>query len=251
MGKLFELGTVALVTGAARGLGRAIALEMAKEGADIIVNYCSNEIKALEVKSEIEQIGRKALVIKGDVSNSKDVKDMFKIIKKEFGQLHIVVNNAGIIKDGFLMMMSEKNFFDVLNTNMGGCFRVTQEALRMMCKEKKGSIINISSTSGITGQMGQTNYAASKGAIISFSKSVAKEYASYGIRCNVVAPGFIETDMTEAKGGKSLKETYMDYIPLKRFGEPLDVAKTVVFLASDSAKYITGQVHIVDGGLIN
>ncbi len=251
MGKLFKLGTVALVTGASRGLGKAIAIEMAKEGADIIVNYCSNESKALEVKNEIEKIGKKALLIKGDVSSNRDVKDMFKIIKKEFGHLNIVVNNAGIIRDGFLMMMSEKNFFDVLNTNMGGCFRVTQEALRMMCKEKQGSIINISSTSGITGQIGQTNYAASKGAIISFSKSVAKEYASYGIRCNVVAPGFIETDMTEEKGEKSLKETYMDYIPLKCFGEPLDVAKIVVFLASDNARYITGQVHIVDGGLIS
>ncbi len=143
MGKLFKLGTVALVTGASRGLGKAIAIEMAKEGADIIVNYCSNESKALEVKNEIEKIGKKALLIKGDVSSNRDVKDMFKIIKKEFGHLNIVVNNAGIIRDGFLMMMSEKNFFDVLNTNMGGCFRVTQEALRMMCKEKQGSIIHI------------------------------------------------------------------------------------------------------------
>lgn len=251
MEKMFDEGTTALVTGASRGLGRAIAIELAKAGANIIINYCSNEQKALEVKAVIEDHGRKAILVKADVAEPAEVKYMFKVIKKEFGRLDIVVNNAGIIKDGFLMMMSEKNFFDVLNTNIGGCFRVTQESLRMMCKNKRGSIINISSTSGIAGQIGQTNYAASKGAIIAFSKSVAKEYAEYGIRCNVVAPGFIETDMTESKGGKSLKDTYMDYIPLKKFGEPVDVAQMVVFLASDYSKYITGKVHVVDGGLIN
>jgi|BioPla2DNA2_1021312.scaffolds.fasta_scaffold11349_7 3-oxoacyl-[acyl-carrier protein] reductase len=251
MWKLFDEGTTALVTGGSRGIGRAIALELARENVDVIINYKSNDAKAFEVRDEIISLGRKCIAIKADMKNSADIKRMFKEIKKEVGHLDILVNNAGVIKDGFLLMMGEESFFNVLDTNLGGCFRVTQEALRLMCSKKRGAIVNIASTSGIVGQQGQANYSASKAGIIAFSKVVAKEYASHGIRCNVVAPGFIETDMTSNKGEKTLKEQYLDFIQLKRFGEAQEVANVAVFLASEKAGYVTGKVLVVDGGLID
>lgn len=251
MWKLFADGSTALVTGGSRGIGRQIAIELAKQGVDVAVNYNSNEAKALELVTELEGYGVKAIAIKADMCKPDEISEMFKIIKKEFGHLSMVINNAGIIKDGYLMMMSAANFTSVIETNLIGCFRVTQEAIRLMCKQKEGRIVNISSTSGIVGQEGQTNYSASKGGIISFSKAVAKEYAKYNIRCNVVAPGFIDTDMTAAKGsGPSLKDKYMNLIPLKRFGDTQEVANAVLFLLSDQASYITGKVLTVDGGLI-
>lgn len=251
MWNLFEEGSTALVTGSSRGIGKVIALELAKQGVDIAVNYRKNEEKALELKKEIEALGRKAIVIQADMRSQDEIRKMFKTIKKEFGHLTMLVNNAGMIKDGYLLMMGEDSFTSVVDTNLMGCFRVTQEALKMMCSAKKGTIVNIASTSGIAGQEGQANYAASKGGIIAFSKVVAKEYAKYGIRCNVVAPGFIETDMTASKGnGKSLKEKYMDLVPLKRFGEAQEVADAAAFLLSNRSSYITGKVLTVDGGLI-
>ena len=251
MWKLFEEKTTALVTGSSRGIGKAIALEFARENVDVVVHYQRNEEKALEVRDEIRAMGRNCIAIQADLQKTEDIVRMFKEIKKEFGHLDILVNNGGIIKDGYLMMMGDESFFSVLDTNLGGCFRVTREALRMMSRQKKGTVINIASTSGIVGQEGQANYSASKAGIIAFSKVVAKEYASHGIRCNAVAPGFIETDMTAAKGGTSLKDKFLDFIPLKRFGSPQDVANTVIFLASEKAGYITGKVITVDGGLIN
>ena len=180
-----------------------------------------------------------------------DIHNLFKIIKNEFSHLSMVVNNAGIIKDGYLMMMSESSFSTVIDTNLMGCFRVTQEAVKMMCSAKKGRIVNIASTSGIVGQVGQANYSASKAGIIAFSKVVAKEYAKYGIRCNVVAPGFVKTDMTASKGNRdSLMDKYIDLIPLKRFGNAKEIADSVLYLLSDYSSYITGKVLTVDGGLI-
>lgn len=251
MWKLFSNGTTALVTGSSRGIGRQIAIELAKQGVDVAVNYNSNEEKAQELVKELEEYGVKAIAIKADMSKQEEVGEMFKIVKKEFGHLSILVNNAGIIKDGYLMMMSEATFLSVIDTNLMGCFRTTQEAIRIMCKQKEGKIVNISSTSGIVGQEGQTNYSASKGGIIAFTKAVSKEYAKYNIRCNAVAPGFIDTDMTAKKGsGTSLQEKYTDLISMKRFGTTEEVANSVLFLLSDQASYITGKVLTVDGGLI-
>lgn len=182
------------------------------------------------------------------MADQENVDQMFAKIKKAYKKVDILVNNAGIIKDGYLLMMGAKSFRDVMDTNMGGCFYCTQAALRLMCSSKSGSIVNIASTSGITGQEGQANYSASKGAIISFTKAVAKEYAKKGIRANVVAPGFISTNMTKANKAL-LMEKYQEFIPQERFGEPEEVAYAVSFLASSKASYITGKVLTVDGGL--
>lgn len=251
MWKLFEERKIALVTGSSRGIGKAIALEFARENVDVVIHYQRNKEKALEVRDEIREMGQNSIAIQADLQKTEEIVKMFKEIKKEFGHLDILINNGGIIKDGYLMMMGDDSFWKVVDTNLGGCFRVTREALRMMSRQKKGTIINIASTSGIVGQEGQANYSSSKAGIIAFSKVVAKEYAVHGIRCNVVAPGFIETDMTAAKGGMSLKDKFQKFIPMKRFGNPQDVANAVVFLASEKASYITGKILTVDGGLIN
>lgn len=252
MWKLFDDNLVALVTGGSRGIGRDVAKELAKNGVTVIVNFASNGTMAARVCQEIEAFGGKAVPIKANIKNMAEVDAMFKEIRNKFGRLDILVNNAGIIDDGFIVQMSSKKFMSVIETNLFGCYYVTKNALLLMASksQKGGNIVNISSTSGIAGQEGQGNYSASKGGIIAFSKAIAKEYAGKGIRCNVVAPGFVDTDMTVKLPG-AIKEKYMELIPLKRYGLPREIANTVLFLASSKSSYITGKVITVDGGLIN
>ena len=247
---MFNDNAVALVTGASSGIGQAIAIDLAKNNVYVILNYCNNEAGARDTLAAIEAAGGKGEIMQFDVSDNGQVNNAFKDIKKRFMKIDILVNNSGIIKDGYLLMMNEDSFENVMKTNIGGCFNCTQAAVRLMCATKvDGRIVNIASTSGVVGQEGQSNYSASKGAIISFTKSVAEEYAKNNIRINTVAPGFIETKMTQ-KTGRLLKEKYMEYIPMKRFGTPEEVAKVVTFLASNYSSYITGKTIVVDGGLI-
>ncbi len=246
---MFRSGAIALVTGASGGIGQAIAIDLAKNGVKVLVNYYKNEEGATETLKIIEEHGGHGEIIQCNVADIHAVEKMFLYIKKQYKSIDILVNNSGITKDGYLLMMSQENFFNVMATNMGGCFHCTQGALRLMCAAKQGgSIINIASTSGIVGQEGQANYSASKGAIISFTKTAAKEYAKNDIRVNVVAPGFIETRMTQ-KSEKLLKDKYMQFIPMGRFGKPDEIAQVVTFLASSKASYITGKCIVVDGGL--
>jgi len=240
---------VVLVTGASRGIGKEIAYKFANEGADIVINFTSNENLALQLKNEIEALGRKALIIKADISKISEVEEMFNVTEKEFGRLDILVNNAGITKDNLIIRMSEEDFDKVLNINLKGAFLCSKYASKMMIKQRCGNIINISSVVGIMGNSGQTNYAASKAGIIGLTKSLAKELSSRNIRVNAIAPGFIETDMTKELNDK-IKEMMLINIPLKRFGKPSEVANVALFLASDLSSYITGQVICVDGGMI-
>lgn len=248
--KLFEEGTIALVTGGSAGIGRAVAIDLAAKGATVVINYNHSREGAEETLNTIREASGKAAIVKADVSDPDEVDAMFAKIKKHFKKLDILVNNSGVTRDGYLMMMSREAFDTVIKTNLYGCYYCTQGALRLMCAAKNGgAIVNISSTSGVVGQEGQANYSASKGAIVSFTKTVAKEYARHGIRANVVAPGFIDTRMTQANR-KLLEEKYMQYIPMGRFGEPQEIANVVTFLASDLASYITGKTIVADGGLI-
>lgn len=248
--KLFEEGTIALVTGGSAGIGRAVAIDLAAKGATVVINYNRSREGAEETLNVIREAGGKAAIVKADVSDPDEVDAMFAKIKKHFKKLDILVNNSGVTHDGYLMMMSREAFDTVIKTNLYGCYYCTQGAIRLMCAAKNGgAIVNISSTSGVVGQEGQANYSASKGAIVSFTKTVAKEYARHGIRANVVAPGFIDTRMTQANR-KLLEEKYMQYIPMGRFGEPQEIANVVTFLASDLASYITGKTIVADGGLI-
>lgn len=248
--KLFEEGTIALVTGGSAGIGRAVAIDLAAKGATVVINYNRSREGAEETLNVIRDAGGKAAIVKADVSDPDEVDAMFAKIKKHFKKLDILVNNSGVTRDGYLMMMSREAFDTVIKTNLYGCYYCTQGAIRLMCAAKNGgAIVNISSTSGVVGQEGQANYSASKGAIVSFTKTVAKEYARHGIRANVVAPGFIDTRMTQANR-KLLEEKYMQYIPMGRFGEPQEIANVVTFLASDLASYITGKTIVADGGLI-
>lgn len=241
---------VALVTGASNGIGRAIAIELSKNNQMlVIVNYNKSYDKAIQTLLEIKKNGGNAIAYKADVSKEKEVECMIKKIKERYGRLDILVNNAGMIKDNYLIMMSTQSFLDVINTNLIGCFYCTRAALRLMCSQKRGTILNISSTSGLVGQEGQANYSASKGGIISFTKSVAKEYAKYNIRANVICPGFITTNMTK-QNEDLLMRNYLNLIPLKRFGSTREVASAAKFLLSDDASYITGQILSVDGGLV-
>lgn len=242
-------GKKALVTGASRGIGRAIALALAAEGADVAVNYAGSEAAAKEVAAEIEAMGRKAFVIQADISSNAAATEMIDKVVAEFGRIDILVNNAGITRDGLLMRMKEEDWDAVLTTNLKGVFNCTKASIKYMMKQRAGHIVSISSVVGLMGNAGQANYAAAKAGVIGFTKAVAKEVAARGITVNAVAPGFIQTDMTKVLSEKVV-EGMKASIPLARLGNPEDIAKAVVFLASDDASYITGQTLNVDGGMV-
>ena len=239
---------IALVTGAGRGIGRAIAIAFAEEGAEVIINYNGSEQRAKEVKQTIEENGGKASIYKCNVSDFTACEAMIKDIVKEYGHLDILVNNAGITKDGLIMKMKEEDFDSVLNVNLKGTFNTIRHSARQMLKQRSGKIINISSVSGILGNVGQANYAASKAGVIGLTKTMARELGSRGITVNAIAPGFVETEMTGVLS-EEIRENACKQIILGRFGKPEDIANTAVFLASDKADYITGQVISVDGGM--
>ncbi len=240
---------VAVGTGASRGIGRAIALELASKDIFVVINYNGSEALANEVKEEILNAGGQAQTYQCNVSDSDACSQFFKEIIKEYGRIDILVNNAGITKDGLLMRMSEEDFDKVIDVNLKGTFNCIRQCLRPMLKQRSGRIINMSSVVGLYGNVGQANYAASKAGVIGLTKATAKEVASRGITVNAIAPGFIETDMTAVLSDE-VKEAMLNQIPMKCFGKPEDVAKAVGFLASEDARYITGQVLSVDGGFV-
>ncbi len=236
---------VALVTGGSRGIGKACAIELAKAGYDIVINYAGNEEAANKTVSEIKDLGQNAVAKKFDVSNKEAVDAAIEEIIKEFGRIDVLVNNAGITRDNLFMRMKEEEWLSVINTNLNSAYFVTNPVSKIMIKQRSGAIVNMASVSGVYGNAGQANYSAAKAGMIGFTKSLAKELASRNIRVNAVAPGFIQTDMT-----KDLPvDKIVERIPLKTLGKPEDIAKTVKFLAAD-ANYITGQVIGVDGGLV-
>ena len=237
------------MTGASRGIGAAIARELAAAGMYVVINYCGSEEKAQELKTEIEQNGGEASIYKCDVSDNVACKEFIGNVIAEYGHLDVLVNNAGITRDGLLMRMSEEDFDKVLDTNLKGTFHTIRAALRQMIRQRSGRIINMASVVGVSGNAGQANYAASKAGVIGLTKTAARELASRGIRVNAIAPGFIETDMTEVLSDK-VKEASVSQIPLGHFGKPEDVANLAAFLASEAAAYITGQVIHCDGGMV-
>lgn len=239
---------VALVTGGAVGIGRAIALDLARNGAKVVVNYRSSETSALELVNEILEFGGSAVAFKADISSFTDSKNLIDKVIETYGTLNILVNNAGITNDGLLLRMTEEQFDSVILTNLKGVFNVCKHASRPLLKSDYGRIINISSISGIKGNAGQANYSAAKAGVIGFTKTLAREFAGKSITANVVAPGFIETKMTDVLSDQ-VKEMALNEIPLKTFGKPEDIANMVTFLASPKASYITGQTLSVDGGL--
>jgi 3-oxoacyl-[acyl-carrier protein] reductase len=242
-------GKNVLVTGASRGIGRAIALELGRNGANVAVNYAGSKEKAEEVVNELKEMDVQAFAIQADVSSEADVKGMVKEVISQFGSLDILVNNAGITRDNLLMRMKEEEFDQVINTNLKGVFLCTKAVTRQMMKQKSGKIINVASIVGVSGNPGQANYVAAKAGVIGLTKTTAKELASRNILVNAVAPGFIATDMTEELTEEQ-KEAMLKLIPLERLGQPEDVAKVVRFLASDDASYITGQTIHIDGGMV-
>lgn len=242
-------GKVALVTGASRGIGRAIAIRLAAEGAKVAINFAGNTEKAEAVKAEIEAVGGEALLVQANVADAAAVEEMVAKVVEAFGGIDVLVNNAGITRDGLLVRMKDEDFDAVLDTNLKGVFYCTKAVSKLMMKKRSGRIVNMTSVVGVNGNAGQTNYAAAKAGVIGFSKSAAKEFASRGITVNMVAPGFIDTDMTSVLSDKA-KEAAMAGIPLQRMGTPENVADAVAFLVSDQAAYITGQVIHVDGGMV-
>ena len=242
-------GKVALVTGGSRGIGRAIAVALAREGAKVAINFAGNEKAAEETKALVEQAGSEAILLKADVSDKDADAVLIDTVIKTYGKIDILVNNAGITRDSLMLRMKEDDFDAVIDTNLRSVFYLTKAAAKSMMKKRTGRIINMSSVVGLTGNAGQVNYAAAKAGVLGITKSAAKELASRGITVNAVAPGFIETDMTDVLSD-TVKESLLHEIPLKRMGEPKDVANAVLFLASDQSAYITGQVIHVDGGLV-
>lgn len=239
---------VALVTGASKGIGRAISNRLAQSNMDLVVNYNRDLQGAEETKKECEKYGVKVLLVQGDMSKEDEVNEVFKKAVEEFGRIDVLVNNAGITKDGLLISMKEKDFRDVMEVNLFSAFYTMKIAARLMAKKRYGRIINISSIVGIRGNAGQANYSASKAGLIGMTKSLAKEMANRNIRVNAIAPGFIETDMTDKLDPK-IKEKLLEEIPVKHFGKAKDIANLVNFLVSQEADYITGQVISVDGGM--
>ncbi|MCC5802737.1 3-oxoacyl-[acyl-carrier-protein] reductase [Rossellomorea vietnamensis] len=242
-------GKVALVTGASRGIGREIALELARQGCNVAVNYAGSEAKANEVVDEIKSLGREAIAVQCNVSDAEGVQAMVKETIGEFGSIDILVNNAGITKDNLLMRMKETEWDDVININLKGVFLCTKAVTRQMMKQRSGRIINISSIVGVSGNPGQANYVAAKSGVIGLTKTTARELAPRGITVNAVAPGFISTDMTDQLP-EDVRSEMLKQIPLSRFGSPGDIAKVVTFVASDSASYMTGQTLHIDGGMV-
>lgn len=240
---------VALVTGASRGIGRAIALLMAKQGADVVVNYSGSEGAAQETVDAILAMGRKAIKIKANVGNAEEVAAMVDEAHTTFGRIDILVNNAGITRDGLLMRMKDRDWDDVININLKGVYLMTKAVSKIMMKQRSGKIVNMTSVVGVTGNAGQANYSASKAGVIGFTKTCAKELASRGITVNAIAPGFIHTDMTDVLPDK-VKDAMVHTIPLGRMAEPDEVAAVAAFLVSDMSSYITGQVINVDGGMV-
>lgn len=242
-------GKTAVITGASRGIGRAIALELAEQGANVVVNYSGSEAKAHEVVEEIKGIGGNAIAVRANVASMDDVQAMIKECISEFGTIDILVNNAGITRDNLLMRMKEDEWDDVININLKGVFNATKAVTRQMMKQRSGRIINIASIVGVSGNPGQANYVAAKAGVIGLTKTTAKELASRHITVNAIAPGFITTDMTD-KLTEEVKTEMLKIIPLARFGEAKDISAVVSFLASENSSYITGQTIHVDGGMV-
>ncbi|OBW58562.1 3-oxoacyl-[acyl-carrier-protein] reductase [Solibacillus silvestris] len=242
-------GKCAVVTGASRGIGRAIALQLASEGAKVVVNYSGSEQKAQEVVEEIKANGGEAIAVQANVANTDSVQNLMKTALDTYGSIDILVNNAGITRDNLLMRMKDDEWDDVINTNLKGVFLCTKAVTRQMMKQRAGRIINISSIVGIAGNAGQANYVAAKAGVIGLTKTTAQELASRNILVNAIAPGFITTEMTEGLP-EDLKEGMLKQIPLAKLGQPEDIAKAVVFFASDSSNYITGQTLQIDGGMV-
>lgn len=242
------LDKVAIVTGGTRGIGRSIVLSLSKEGVDTAFTYVKNTSLADSLVEEVRRIGRKSIPVQMDVRDFDGSRSLVEKVKEEFGRIDILVNNAGITRDRSLMMMSRDDWSEVIDTDLTGVFNITRACIVTFLKQKNGNIVNISSVGGIHPLSGQVNYAAAKAGVIGFTKSLAKEVAPYNIRVNAVAPGFIETDMTDELG-EIYKEKVIDLIPVKRFGTPEEVARVVIFLVSDKSHYITGQVIQIDGGL--
>lgn len=241
-------GKTALITGASRGIGSSIAIGLAQAGANVVINYASSPERAEAVADKARSFGVEAMTYPCSVSDAQAVETMIDTVEKEFGPIDILINNAGITRDGLLLRMKDQDWDDVMDINLKGTYLCTKNVSKRMLKRKAGSIINITSVVGITGNAGQSNYSASKAGVIGFTKSCAKEFASRGIRVNAIAPGFIETDMT-GKLSEEVVAHYMSAIPLGRMGQPEDISNLVLFLASDAASYMTGQILTVDGGM--
>jgi 3-oxoacyl-[acyl-carrier protein] reductase len=245
---LIAEGRVAVVTGGGRGIGRAIAIKLASEGANLAISFRSNDVAAEEAADTVREVGRRCELFKGDVADPDDVKRLFDGVGEAFGRVDILVNNAGVTRDNLMMRMKEDEFDEVLRTNLKGTYLCTRAAMRPMVRARWGRIVNVSSVVGLVGNAGQANYAASKAGIIGFTKSVAREVAQRGITANVVAPGYVETELT---GGlpEGIKDQIRDQVPNGRFGEPKEIEDAVAFLVSEGAGYVTGQTLAVDGGM--